>query len=158
MAAVSVFDLFHLVGPLYELYWDSVSCLSTGLFSVLGISCATLVVAGEYLRRTVGFLYQSEEGSRIRVGRVSFFGNRRDFELDLTDIVPLTDTGENINQTVWKIRLYPDCPAAKSGLGDVLYVVGGDRAVVNPQRFNDIFGQVVDDDSQGGGSVDEAKK
>jgi len=121
------------------------------IYGVLGCSSFTLLFFGEFLRRTLGFVYLSEDESRVRISRISFFGNRRNFELDLVDIDPLTETGVEVKSEVWKVNLDPDCPTAKK-LGRTFYVVGGAKSVVNPQKFNTIFGEVLDvTDGDGGG-------
>ena len=84
------------------------------VYSALGVSCATLLISGEYVRRVIGFLYLSEDGSQVRISRVSFLGRRIDFELPLEDIHPLTDTGQDHRSDIYKIHLEPGCPALKS--------------------------------------------
>ena len=84
------------------------------VYSALGVSCATLLISGEYVRRVIGFLYLSEDGSQVRISRVSFLGRRIDFELPLEDIHPLTDTGQDHRSDIYKIHLEPGCPASKS--------------------------------------------
>jgi len=121
-----------------------------GIYGVLGASSVGLVFFGEYLRRTVGVVYLSEDGDRVRISRVTFFGKRRNFELDVVDIDPLTETGVDVNQTVWKVNLDPDCPTAKR-VGRTLYVIGGVKSVVNPEKFNTIFGDVLKLDGDGPG-------
>ena len=84
------------------------------MYSALGVSCATLLISGEYVRRVIGFLYLSEDESQVRISRVSFLGRRIDFELPLEDIHPLTDTGQDHRSDIYKIHLEPGCPASKS--------------------------------------------
>jgi len=117
------------------------SFLSPGYFGALTFSCLTLIGCGELLRKTVGFAYLSGDQSTVRISRVTFFGRRRNFDLPLEDVVPLTDTNETVDKFYWKLLLYPDCESAKKE-GKRFFVVGGSSAILNPDKFRVIFGDV----------------
>jgi len=144
------FKIFLTAGTTLTVAADLLLSLNLGpvVYSALGVSCATLLISGEYVRRVIGFLYLSEDESQVRISRVSFLGRRIDFELPLEDIHPLTDTGQDHRSDIYKIHLEPGCPASKSlgpwGFDRCLYVAGGEKSVINPERFNAIFGSVID--------------
>ena len=116
--------------------------LSAAYLSVMGGSCVTLIGLGEILRKSIGFIYLSEDSQLVRLSRVTFFGNRKNFVLPLTDVELLTDTGEDLDSAFWKLRLFPDCEAAKQE-GKYFYVVGTKSgAILDDFKFKEIFGNV----------------
>ncbi|KAK9885463.1 hypothetical protein WA026_010958, partial [Henosepilachna vigintioctopunctata] len=46
-------------------------------------------------RNLIGFIYFNKEKNQVKVAYLDFWGNRREKEMQLTDIIPLSESGRN---------------------------------------------------------------
>nr|CAI5818135.1 unnamed protein product [Callosobruchus analis]CAI5820076.1 unnamed protein product [Callosobruchus analis] len=62
------------------------------LIAGLGITgCVTLLTAGFFTQKFIGFIYYNEEKNIVRIAYNDFWGRRKDIDIPATDIVPLSD-------------------------------------------------------------------
>ena len=124
--------------------------LNEGVTDILGSeylyfltgSCATLFAICELFRRSLGIVYLSEDGATVRIGRITIFGRRHDFNVPLRDIVPLTDYKNELRKgETWKLIFYKDSEAYKKEV-KILTAYGGAEDVINVEKFRLIFGDV----------------
>ena len=98
-------------------------------------SLVVLGAMGEFFRKFIGIIYLSEDKSQVILSHNTFMGSRRDVLVDTQDIVPVSETPENINKEVlWKVSLY-------SGKRKSFYICTKYGGVLSNQRFADIFGE-----------------
>ena len=89
---------------------------------------------GEFFRKFIGIIYLSEDKSKVIISHNTFMGSRRDVWMNISDIVPISDTPENAKEElIWKI--YIDEKEQKS-----FYICTKFGGIVNPRLFADIFG------------------
>ena len=69
-------------------------------------STGLLLAFGEISRRFVGILYLDPELDIVKISRLSFWGKRKDEYVERKDIVPLSDSDQDINQIVWSLKFY----------------------------------------------------
>ena len=70
-------------------------------------SLVVLGAMGEFFRKFIGIIYLSEDKSQVILSHNTFMGSRRDVLVDTQDIVPVSETPENINKEIlWKVSLY----------------------------------------------------
>ncbi len=111
-----------------QLGLDSVFA-AVGVASFAGVM---LYVISGYLRKVVGVISLSDRGDIVRIGRLTFWGNRRNVYTPLTDIVPLTDCESNLNDIYVHIRRY--------STDDVLYMSLRYGLIVEQEAFKQVFG------------------
>ena len=106
-------------------------------FSVF--SLVVLGAMGEFFRKFIGIIYLSEDRSQVIISHNTFMGNRRDVLMDTEDIVPVSETPENVNkELLWKVSLY----GAKDRSYYICTKFGG---ILNSQKFADIFGEEIEE-------------
>lgn len=99
-----------------------------------GLTLVVLGLVGEYFRKFVGILYLSEDQSQVIVSHNTFFGKRKDVTIDVENIMPIADTPENVNDLVWKIRLYQGDPKS-------FYICTRAGGILSRKGFREIFGE-----------------
>ncbi|CAH1986415.1 unnamed protein product [Acanthoscelides obtectus] len=62
------------------------------LIAALGLTaCTTLLTAGYFTQKFIGFIYYNEEKNIVRIAYNDFWGRRKDLDIPASDIVPLSD-------------------------------------------------------------------
>ena len=119
----------------------TVYCYSVGLVGIeacmgsIGLSAFAMTLlyfAGNFFRRIVGLVALSSDEQIVRISRLTFWGNRRDIFVSPSDIVPISDLPDNVNDPYIKLRLYNS--------KDVLYLTLRYGIVVDPVSFAKVFG------------------
>ena len=81
--------------------------------SITGFSFVTLGFFGEIFRRCVCIVYISKDETTVKIAHMSFWGRRKDVEVPLNDIIPLSETSERVGHIFWKINFYENSEASK---------------------------------------------
>ena len=102
-------------------------------------SLVVLGAMGEFFRKFIGIVYLSEDRSKVIISHNTFMGNRKDVMMDAEDIVPVSETPENVNKEIlWKVSLY----GTKERSYYICTKFGG---ILNAQKFADIFGEEIEE-------------
>ena len=102
-------------------------------------SLLVLGAMGEFFRKFIGIIYLSEDKSQVIISHNTFMGNRNDVLMDTDDIVPISETAENVKkELLWKVSLY----GTKSRSFYICTKFGG---ILNSQKFTDIFGEEIEE-------------
>jgi len=106
-----------------------------GLVSGLSFfSILLLGVVGEFFRKFVGILYLSKDKSKIIISHNTFFGGRNDVELNVENIIPISDSPEDMKELVWKLQLYTGNPKS-------YYLCTRFGGILSSTKFSEIFGE-----------------
>lgn len=92
-----------------------------------------LGAVGEYFRKFVGIIYLSEDKSTVIISHNTFLGHRRDREVKVENIIPLSETPENPEEISWRIVLYSGTPRS-------YYICTRFGGILNQEEFAEIFG------------------
>ena len=99
---------------LYSWWYDILGQQGMNTFSsLMGFSVGTLFLFGEVFRRCVCLVYISKDDTTVKLSHMSFWGKRKNIEVPLEDIVPLSETSERVGNIFWKISFYPNSDASK---------------------------------------------
>ena len=99
---------------LYSWWYDILGQQDLNTFSsLMGFSVGTLFLFGEFFRRCVCLVYISKDDTTVKLSHMSFWGKRKNIEVPLDDIVPLSETSERVGNIFWKISFYPNSDASK---------------------------------------------
>ncbi|XP_064178767.1 transmembrane protein 186 [Anguilla rostrata] len=124
-----------LLPPVHYLYYQgqvtyTLMCYSTGIAVFAAIMLYSL---SHYLRRVVGMIYLDNSKTTLKVSHLTFWGNRRDLYLPVTDVMTLGDTGDSKNEPLLCLKRY-SCP-------DTLYFSTRFGHVMDKQGFELVFGK-----------------
>ena len=99
---------------LYSWFYDNLAQQDLNVFgSLIGFSVGTLFFFGEFFRRCVCLVYISKDDTTVKLSHMSFWGKRRNIEVPLEDIIPLSETSERVGNIFWKVSFYPNSDASK---------------------------------------------
>lgn len=93
-----------------------------------------LYAMSNYFRRFIGIICLSEDQKTVRISHLTFWGKRFDTYVQLQNIIPFSDTPENINDALVKLKFY-DSP-------DYLYLTLRYGRIVNEDLFVKVFGEL----------------
>ena len=99
---------------LYSWFFDYLGQQALNVFgSLIGFSVGTLFFFGEFFRRCVCLVYISKDDTTVKLSHMSFWGKRKNIEVPLEDIIPLSETSERVGNIFWKVSFYPNSDASK---------------------------------------------
>ena len=99
---------------LYSWFYDNLGQQDLNVFgSLMGFSVGTLFFFGEFFRRCVCMVYISKDDTTVKLSHMSFWGKRKNIEVPLEDIIPLSETSERVGNIFWKVSFYPNSDASK---------------------------------------------
>jgi len=122
---------------LYLLKADQILPSQVGLAA--GFSLVSLLVlgsVGEFFRKFIGILYLSEDKTKVIISHNTFLGVRNDVWVDVENIIPLSDSPEDLDELVWKLHLY-------SGNPRTFYICTRFGGIVSRKSFADVFGTEI---------------
>ncbi|XP_061416872.1 transmembrane protein 186-like isoform X1 [Lethenteron reissneri] len=99
---------------------------------VAALACCSLYGISHYLRRWVGLMALSADGSTLRVSHLSFWGGRRDRFVPVADVVPLSEGRDRPQDPLLALRCYSH--------RDVLYFSLRYGRVLDGVKFRAVFG------------------
>ena len=85
-----------------------------------------------YFRRLIGVISMSEDGKVIRVGRLTFWGNRKNLFYYVDDVIPFSDMSENLNDVLVQFQAY-NYPSG-------LYISLTHGKIQDMNKFERVFG------------------
>ncbi|XP_054162357.1 transmembrane protein 186-like [Oppia nitens] len=97
-----------LVPTTYVFYAiDLIPLDACNTYTIMGFfSVSMLYVIGYMFRHFVGRIYISNDNQLVRLGHLTFFGNRKDIEIQLSDVVPLIDSNNQLDDWFCRIEQY----------------------------------------------------
>ena len=93
---------------------------------------AMLYAASHFFRRVVGMMYLDPSQTTLKVSHLNFWGRRCDMYLPVSDVMTIGDTGDAVNETIWKLKRYSS--------PETLYFSTKFGQVVDKQGFEKVFG------------------
>ncbi|XP_078690827.1 transmembrane protein 186-like [Branchiostoma floridae x Branchiostoma belcheri] len=72
-----------------------------GIFSTV-----MLYVMSNYLRKFIGFISINQSGDTVRLSHLNFWGRREEMYVDVSNVVPMTETGDRQGEVFRKFKLY----------------------------------------------------
>ncbi|XP_042235747.1 transmembrane protein 186-like [Homarus americanus] len=100
-----------------------------------GLAFLMLYVMGEIFRRTVGHVYYDSRSNLVKVSHLTFWGGRKDVHIPSSDIVPLTDTSDNLADIYVRLLRY-----SQPKFSLFLWLRFG--GIIDYQKFNSVFGDL----------------
>ncbi|CAG0915324.1 unnamed protein product [Notodromas monacha] len=94
--ATTVMQMQGLLEPHVSVTLGFVSVFALGMLGVMG----------EIFRKLVGILYVNEATNEVKIAHLTFFGSRNDIVVPMEDIVPMSDSSENVNDAYVKLMRY----------------------------------------------------
>nr|XP_028562790.1 transmembrane protein 186 [Podarcis muralis] len=119
--------------PIWVLYWQNQVPLVQCLYCT-GLACfaaAMLYGMSFFLRRIIGMMYLSEDGTLLKVAHLTFWGRRRDIYCPVATVMTLGDVGEDPNELLLPLRRYDR--------DNVLYFSLRYGQVVDKEAFAKVF-------------------
>ncbi len=104
------------------------------VFALSGLALLVLFALGEVARRAVGIIYLHPERKEVKISHLTFFGGRQDTVVPLEDVIPVSETPENPDSTVWVAHFYGRQLASKL----ISTKFGG---IKHKRYFTEIFGE-----------------
>ena len=113
---ISRVKIFH-VAVVTSLIWPMSYWYSSGIISLPSLLCAITGAAGTtaglvalsyFFRRVVGELCFAEATEQVTISSLTFWGNRRSRTFPLMSLVPLSDSGIDMNDTFHRLEVN-DC-------------------------------------------------
>ena len=101
---------------------------------ISGFSIFVLYGFGQIFRHVVGSVYISEDEKFVRISHLTFFGNRTEKIAPLDNILHLTETNDNVQNTF--LRLCDTTPSPPSNYFLTLKFGG----ILNDDYFSKVFG------------------
>ncbi|XP_058495802.1 transmembrane protein 186 [Solea solea] len=97
-----------ILPPVYVLYLQgsasfSVVSYTTGMALFAG---AMLYTASHFFRRVVGIMYLDPSQTTLKVSHLTFWGQRNDIFLPVSDVMTIADTGDSTKETILKLKRY----------------------------------------------------
>ncbi|XP_042341762.1 transmembrane protein 186 [Plectropomus leopardus] len=123
-----------ILPPVYILYLQEevpffLVSYTTGIALFAGVM---LYTASHFFRRVVGIMYLDQSQTTLKVSHLTFWGRRHDFYLPVSDVMTIGDTGDNVNETILKLKRY-------SG-PETMYFSTRFGHVVDKHSFEKVFG------------------
>ncbi|XP_077379696.1 transmembrane protein 186 [Festucalex cinctus] len=125
-----------ILPPVYILYFMGDAPLflvtySTGMALFAGVM---LYTASHFFRRVVGMMYLDSSHNTLKVSHLTFWGQRHDIYMPVSDVMTVADTGDSANETILKLKRY--------STPQTLYFSTRFGQVVDKQRFEKVFGSL----------------
>lgn len=98
------------------------------------IAVIMLYIMGEFFRRFVGILYLSKDQQTLKVAHLTFWGNRRDKIMPVSDVLPFSELTDRPSDVYFKLRRY-SC----QDTFNVCLRYGG---VINREKVEAVFGAI----------------
>ncbi|XP_042294232.1 transmembrane protein 186 [Sceloporus undulatus] len=124
-----------ILPPVWVLYWQNQVPPSLCLYCT-GIACfaaAMLYGMSFYLRRIIGLMYLSKDGTLLKVSHLTFWGKRKDIYCPVETVMTLGDVGEDGNDLLLRFQQY--------NRESFLYFSLRLGKIVDPEGFAKVFGQ-----------------
>lgn len=125
----------------FELYDKEIVENINVVLGFWGFSVATLFIVSEVFRRCLGILYINQDNSKVKLAHLTFWGKRKDVTVSIDDIMPISETNENIGSIYWKMSFYEDSSASKLLDRSKLYITTRYGVIVDQEAFLKIFGR-----------------
>lgn len=77
----------------------------------------------------------------MKLAHLTFWGKRKDVTVSIDDIMPISETNENIGSIYWKMSFYEDSSASKLLDRSELYITTRYGVIVDQEAFLKIFGR-----------------
>uniref|UniRef100_G3MTQ3 Transmembrane protein 186 n=1 Tax=Amblyomma maculatum TaxID=34609 RepID=G3MTQ3_AMBMU len=106
------------------------------LLSVTVSATIVLFLTGYLAERVIGIMYVNKEGTKLRVGHLTFWGGRQDHVYDTADVAQFADSGQAWGS--WYVQLY-----RYSSPNDPLLVSLKHGGIKDKERFEKVFGRDV---------------
>ncbi|XP_061888330.1 transmembrane protein 186 [Entelurus aequoreus] len=125
-----------ILPPVYILYFMGDASLflvnySTGVAVFAGVM---LYTASHFLRRVVGMMYLDSSKTTLRVSHLTFWGQRHDIYIPVSDVKTLGDTGDSLKESILKLKRY--------STPQTFYFSTHFGRVVDKLQFEKVFGKV----------------
>lgn len=118
----------------------SIDTMQTSIFAAT-FAMIMLYAMSAVLRRCIGVISISSDRQRIRIGYLTFWGNRRNLEIPLEDLVPLQEGNRSLDS---KKKLPPYVHVKRySNEKFYLYLPLWQVSLVDRQLFEMAFGEIV---------------
>ena len=125
--------------PLVLTFNPNPSATSVALMTLISFSCTSLMVIGEFMRRVVGIVYIDKNQTNVRFAHITFWGKRRDIEVNIEDIKFASETNQNFENVYWLVKFQD--PKKSSLIISTRF--GG---IEDPDKFKLIFGDVPENE------------
>ena len=136
---VSRFKVYHtiftftLIPVAVYLYSTGVAPISsiymfTGVFAFAGVM---LVVISSLIRKIVGALYIDRKKETVKLSHLTFWSRRKDEYYKISELVPLSDTNEQMSELFVKLSTYK---------GESYYLTLKHGKVLEKEDFMDVLG------------------
>ncbi|KAK3528089.1 hypothetical protein QTP86_023689 [Hemibagrus guttatus] len=99
---------------------------------IAAFAAIMLYVISHYIRRVVGMMYLDHTHTTLKVAHLSFWGNRRDVYMPVSDVMTLGDTGDSPAEVILRLKRY--------SCSDTLYFSTRLGRVLDKNRFEKVFG------------------
>lgn len=109
---------------------------ATMLVSVTLSASIVLFMTGYVAERIIGIMYVNKDCTKLRVGHLTFWGNRQDHVYDTSDVAQFADMGQAWGS--WYVQLH-----RYSAPQDPLAVSLKHGGIVDRERFEKVFGRDV---------------
>ena len=144
---ISRVKIFHvavvtsLIWPMSYWYFNGVITLTHLTCAITGATGTTagLVVLSYFIRRVVGELSFDESTQQVTISSLTFWGNRCNRTFPLANLVPLSDSGINLNDTFHRLEV--------NGFTDV-YLINLRNCKILHEKFCSVIGVPMDEISQ----------
>lgn len=104
--------------------------MATSAFSAF--ACTMLYVAGNLFSRVIGFIYIDPQQQQVKIAHLNFWGNREEEIVDISDIMPVSDTNDRLSTPFIRIERL-------SEIGRVYYVTTRYGDVKDRDAFEEVF-------------------
>lgn len=98
---------------------------------VSGVTCATLLIFGNIIRRIVGFVYINPDKTRVKISHLDFWGRRRDVICKIEDLTMVDDYN---HQKDYYFALYH-----LKRPGEYYYISLKSGGILDKESFVDVF-------------------
>lgn len=88
-----------------------------------------------FFRRLVGILYVNESGTVLRVAHLSFWGWRRDTYCAVSDMIPLSESKDRVQDLFVRIQQYDG--------KQTFYLTLRYGRILDRERFSQVFGTLA---------------
>lgn len=112
------------------------SYANSALLSLMASATVVLFLTGFVSERIVGMMYVNKDCTKLRVGRLNFWGRRQDHVYDVKDVAHFADSGQTWGS--WYVELH-----RFSSPNDPLIVSLKHGGIVDKELFSKVFGQDV---------------
>lgn len=144
---ISRVKIFHvavvtsLIWPMSYWYFNGVITLAHLTYAITGATGTTagLVVLSYFIRRVVGELSFDESTQQVTISSLTFWGNRCNRTFPLANLVPLSDSGIDLNNTFHRLEV--------NGFTDV-YLINLQHCKILHEKFFSVIGVPIDEISQ----------